>query len=159
MRTAPLLLAVCLTGCGPYVMNPLTVGDDLSATDVCAAVPVAAVEDAMGRKTVTGPTRTQWASSAATSGCAYDAGKDGAEARFGYLILVPATVVDEQPLVMKTDVAGLGKKAFFTNGADARQLWVKATDKTGFVVALGDVPREEGCKKLAQMFAGALKAP
>jgi hypothetical protein len=158
MRLVP-FFASCLVGCGPYVMNPLTVGDDLSATDLCAAVPTAAVEDAMGKKAVAAPTRTRWANSAATSGCAWDAGKSGAEARFAYLILVPASEVDAQPKVMPADVAGLGKAAFFTNGADARQLWVKATDKTGFVVALGDVPREDGCKKLAQMFVSALKAP
>jgi hypothetical protein len=51
----------------------------------------------------------------------------------------------------------MGISAYFNNGADARQLWVKVTDKVALVVAFGDVPNEEGSRAIAKLVLAAIK--
>ena len=64
---------------------------------------------------------------------------------------------DNQPLYLNTDVSGLGDDAYFNNGADARQLWVKIDNKVAFVVAFGDVEKEAGAKAIATLLLAAIK--
>jgi hypothetical protein len=60
-------------------------------------------------------------------------------------------------LNLNVNVGGFGQEAYFNNGADARQLWVKVNDTVAFVIAFGDVPKEEGAKATAQLLIAAIK--
>jgi hypothetical protein len=137
---------------------PITVGGDLTQIDVCAAIPQEDIEAVMGSKLAKAPERFDYYDTGDTSGCWYEAKKDAdGEAHFGYVVLTPVEVYDDQPLYMNVDVSGLGDAAYFNNGADARQLWVRIDDKVAFVVAFGDVPREEGAQALARLVAAAIR--
>ena len=136
----------------------MVAGDDLSRIDVCQAIPQPDIEAVMGRKLAAAPDRTEYGDEPGTSGCSYDAGQDsGGNAVFGYVILTPVEVYAEQPLYLEENVAGLGQEAYFNNGADARQLWVKVNERVAFVVAFGDVPNEDGAKIIAQLVAAAIQ--
>lgn len=63
----------------------------------------------------------------------------------------------KQPLYKKTDVVGVGDHAYFNNGADTRQLWVKINGKVTFVVAFGDVANEDGATALGKLVVAAIK--
>ncbi len=52
---------------------------------------------------------------------------------------------------------GIGERAYFNNGADARQLWVKVGDRVAFVVAFGDETNEEAATALAKRIAAAIE--
>ncbi len=54
-------------------------------------------------------------------------------------------------------MGGFGDSAYFNNGADARQLWVKIDNRVAFVVAFGDVPWEDGAKAIAKLVAAAIQ--
>jgi hypothetical protein len=137
---------------------PITLGSDLGKIDVCRAVPRETMEALLGRKLATPPEPFAYGGEAQSSGCAYDGGKDSAgNAVFGYVAFTPASVYASQPLSQKADVAGIGQSAYFTNGADARQLWVKVNERVALVAAFGDKPNEEGTKKLAALLLEALK--
>jgi hypothetical protein len=73
------------------------------------------------------------------------------------VVLTPVSTYGEQPLYQESEVSGIGDEAYFNNGADARQLWVKIGDKVAFVVAFGDVPKEAGAKAIAQLVAAAIR--
>jgi hypothetical protein len=112
----------------------------------------------MGCKLVSPPQTFTYYDTNGTSGCTYDAGKDSSgEAHFGYVVLTPLSVYGEQPLYKNADVSGIGDSAYFNNGADARQLWVKIDNKVAFVVAFGDQPKEEGAKAIARLVVAALR--
>jgi hypothetical protein len=136
---------------------PIEIGSNLSAVDLCKAIPQEDIEAVMGRKLVGEPERFEFYDTSGTSGCAYDAGKDGSgNAHFGYVVLTPVSVYGSQPLYNDADVSGIGESAYFNNGADARQLWVKVDDRVAFVVAFGDEPREEGSRALARLVIAAI---
>ena len=48
-------------------------------------------------------------------------------------------------------------EAYFNNGADTRQLWVKMNDQVAFVVAFGDLAKEAGAQAIAKLVAAAIK--
>ena len=136
---------------------PLDVSGALDKIDVCQAIPKEDIEAVMGRKLVSAPERFEYYDSTGTSGCWYDSGKDASgEAHFGYVVLAPAQVYGDQPLYKNTDVKGIGQEAYFNNGADARQLWVKVSDRLAFVVAFGDIAKEDGSQALAKLVAAAI---
>ena len=137
---------------------PITLQADLTAIDLCQAIPVEDIEAVMGRKLASDPERFEYYDTPGSSGCAYDAGKssDG-EAFFGYVVLTPIEAYNNQPLYNDVDVFDIGQEAYFNNGADARQLWVKVNDQVALVVAFGDVPIEEGCKALAELVLAAIQ--
>jgi hypothetical protein len=136
---------------------PVTIGSDLTQVDLCKAIPVEDIEAVMGRKLVGKPQRFEYYDASGTSGCTYDAGKDASgNAYFGYVVLTPLEVYDNQPLYLNVDVPGIGDSAYFNNGADARQLWVKS-GRVAFVVAFGDQAEEEGAKAIARLVIAALK--
>src|SRR5215467_14207330 len=116
----------------------IAISSDLSKIDVCHAIPKEDVEAVMGRKLV----KTQpfaYYETAGSGGCWYEAAKDkDGEAHFGYVAF--------------TRVA-----AYYNNGADARQLWVKINDRVAMVVAFGDVPKEAGARALAELVLAAAK--
>jgi hypothetical protein len=137
---------------------PISVGSDLSAVDLCQAIPQEDIEAVMGRKLTSAPAKFEYYDTPATNGCSYDAGKDSSgAAHFGYVILTPLDVYGNQPLSKDQNVSGLGQEAYFNNGADARQLWVKVNDKLAFVVAFGDEPNEQGALAIAKLMMAAIQ--
>jgi hypothetical protein len=136
---------------------PITIGADLTQIDVCAAIPQEDIEAVMGSQLAKAPERFDYYDTGDSGGCWYEAKKDAdGEAHFGYVVLTPVDAYDDQPLYMNVDVSGIGDAAYFNNGADARQLWVRLDDKVAFVVAFGDVPREEGAQALARLLVAAI---
>jgi hypothetical protein len=137
---------------------PITIGGDLTQVDVCRAVPQEDIEAVMGRKLVSAPQRFEYYDTSGTSGCSYDAGKDASgEAHYGYVVLTPVDVYDNQPLYQNVGVSGIGESAYFNNGADTRQLWVKVNDEVAFVVAFGDVANEDNERAIAKLVVAAIK--
>ncbi len=137
---------------------PITLQADLTAIDLCQAIPVEDIEAVMGRKLASDPQFFEYYDTTGSSGCAYSASKssDG-EAFFGYVVLTPIEAYNNQPLYLDEDVFDIGQEAYFNNGADARQLWVKINDQVAMVVAFGDVAIEDGCKALAELVLAAIK--
>ena len=139
---------------------PIRICSDLGQVDLCQAIPKEDIEAAMGRKLIAAPERFEYYDTAGTSGCSYDAGKDSSgNAHFGYVVLTPVEVYNTQPLYLNTEVDNIGQEAYFNNGADARQLWVKVNDNLAFVVAFGDQPIEEGAKAIARLTLAAIILP
>jgi hypothetical protein len=137
---------------------PITITSDLTQIDLCQAIPQEDIEAVMGRKLAKAPERFSYYDTGGSSGCQYEAKKDSdGEAHFGYVVLTPVNEYDNQPLYLDTDVSGLGDEAYFNNGADARQLWVKIENKVSFVVAFGDVENEEGAKAIAALLLAAIQ--
>jgi len=137
---------------------PMAIGSDLTAIDVCQAIPREDMEALMGKQLAQAPEGFDYSETGDTSGCWYQAkpASDG-EAFFSYVVLTPLHYYDEQPLYLNEDVSGIGDEAYFNNGADARQLWVKIDDKVAFVVANGDVENEAGLLALAKLVAAAIE--
>jgi hypothetical protein len=139
---------------------PIKIGSDLTTIDVCQAIPKEDIEAVMGRKLVSAPQRFKYYDAQGTSGCSYDSGKDASgSANFGYVVVTPVEVYNTQPLYKKADVKGFGEEAYFNNGADARQLWVKVNEKVAFVVAFGDQPKEDGAMAIAKLVLAAIVLP
>jgi hypothetical protein len=137
---------------------PITLSPNLTTINVCLAVPTEDIQAVMGRELVKAPKRFEYYDSVGTSGCTYDAGKDSeGGAHFGYVVLTPASVYASQPLYKNIAVSGLGKSAYFNNGADARQLWVKVNDQVALVVAFGDEPNESGATAMAKLILAAIR--
>jgi hypothetical protein len=88
----------------------------------------------------------------------YDAAKEASgEAHYGYVVLTPVAAYAEQPLYLNVEVTGLGSEAYFNNGADTRQLWVKIDDRAAFVVAFGDIANEDYEKAIARLLVSAIR--
>lgn len=137
---------------------PITLGNDLTQIDVCRAIPQEDIEAVMGAKLSAAPKPATHDDIPGESGCSYESAKDSnGDAHFGYVIFTPVEAYNNQPLYQDVKVSGLGQEAYFNNGAAARELWVKVNDTTAFVVAFGDVPREDGCKALAQLILAAIQ--
>jgi hypothetical protein len=136
---------------------PIKIGSDLTAVDICQAIPREDIEAVMGRKLISAPQHFNYYDTPGAGGCSYDAGKDASgSAYFGYVVLTPIEAYNTQPLYKNVDVKDIGQAAYFNNGADARQLWVKINEKVAFVVAFGDEPREEGARAIAKLVLAAI---
>jgi hypothetical protein len=136
----------------------ITISSDLTGIDLCQAIPAADFEAVLGRKLVGAPERFDYYGTAGASGCMFDAGKDAAKtAYYGYVVLTPVTEYDNQPLYLNVEVSGLGDEAYFNNGADVRQLWVRLNGKVAFVVGIGDLANEAGARAIAQLVLAAIK--
>ncbi|RMG63488.1 MAG: DUF3558 domain-containing protein [Chloroflexi bacterium] len=155
-----------LTACGggspttlaPVTLAPLTLPPELAGLDLCAAIPPAALEAVLGRKLVSAPARFEYPDAPGSAGCQYDAGQDSqGNALFAYVALAAPDTYDRQPRYQDQSVSGIGDAAYFNNGADARQLWVRL-DKVALVVAIGGVPNETGLKQLAVLLVDAIRA-
>jgi hypothetical protein len=130
----------------------------LTELRMCTAVPPAVVEAVLGRKLVSAPAWFEYPDAPGSTGCQYDAGQDSAgNALFAYIALTPPHIFDQQPRYQDQPVSGIGDTAYFNNGPDARQLWVKL-DKVALVVAIGDAPNEAGLKQLATLLVDAIRA-
>jgi len=163
------ILIIAALACGPLggggaapsssgTVAPITIGPDLTQIDVCAAVPQSIMEGAIGRKLVSSPEKFNFYDTAGASGCTYDAGKDSNnQAYYGYVVLTPLAEYDNQPLYQNKDISGVGDAAYFNNGADARQLWVRIDGKVAFVVAVGDVADEAKEQEVAKLVAAAIR--
>jgi len=162
------VLIIAAIACGPAAgsspseptaaIAPITLGGDLTAINLCDAIPKEDMEALMGKNLAKDPEKFDYYGEGDTSGCMYEAAKasDG-EAFFSYVVLTPVTAYDNQPLYLNVDVPGLGQEAYYNNGADARQLWVKVNDTVAFVVANGDVENEAGQKSIAQLMLAAIQ--
>ena len=140
------------------LIAPITITNDLTQINLCQAIPQEDIEAVMGRKLDKAPEPFSYYDTGGSSGCQYEAKKDSdGEAHFGYVVLTPVAEYDNQPLYLNTDVSGLGDEAYFNNGADARQLWVKIDNKVAFVVAFGDVENEAGAKAIATLLLAAIR--
>jgi len=136
----------------------LTLGPDLTTIDLCQAIPTADIEAVLGRKLAKAPERFDFYQTPGASGCMYEAAKGAnGEAHYGYVVLTPVVVYGQQPLVLKADVSGIGSEAYFNNGADTRQLWVKIDNQAAFVVAFGDIANEDYEKAIARLVVAAIK--
>jgi hypothetical protein len=136
---------------------PIIIGDDLTSIDLCVAIPQEDIEAVMGVTLVQAPSRFTDQIEGA-SGCFYKGPTDSdREAHFGYVVLTPLEAYDNQPLYENVDVSDIGDEAYLNNGPDARQLWVKLSNKVAFVVAFGDVPNEEGAKAIAKLLVEAIQ--
>ncbi len=130
----------------------------LSELDVCAAIPSATLRDVLGGDLVSAPARFEYPGESGSAGCVYDAGQDSqGNARFAYIALTAPDAYERQPRYQDQSVNGIGNAAYFNNGPDARQLWVRL-DKVALVVAIGDVPNEAGLKQLATLLVDAIRA-
>jgi len=138
---------------------PITISADLTSIDVCQAIPQEDIEAVMRLKLVEPPTPYTLRNADGTSGCYYEGPTDHDPTirHFGYVILTPLDVYDNQPLFQNMDVSGIGDGAYFNKGGDARQLWVKVGNKVAFVVGFGDIPNEEGAKAIAKLLVAAIK--
>jgi hypothetical protein len=160
------VLIVALLACGRSISKsepkaavaPINISGDLTKIDLCQAVPVADFEAAMGRKLVGKPKPFEYYDTTGTAGCWFDGGKDSSgEAYYGYVVLTPISVYNEQPLHKNVAVDSIGDEAYFNNGADTRQLWVKIDNKVAFVVALGDRDDEATARAIARLVVAAIK--
>jgi hypothetical protein len=139
-------------------VDPITISDDLTSIDLCKVIPQTDIETVMRVKLAEPPTRYTLRNADGTSGCYYEGPTDSdRERHFGYVILTPLEVYENQRLNQKEDVAGIGDEAYFNKGGDARQLWVKLNDKAAFVIGFGDVAKDEGAQALAKLIVAALK--
>jgi hypothetical protein len=161
---ALLLLAVLACGSASSVsapkatVAPILLGSDLTTIDVCQAIPQEDMEAVMGRKLISAPQPFDYYETPDASGCMYDGGKDATgEAHYGYVVFTPIDAYNSQPLYEDVAVSGIGESAYFNNGADTRQLWVKVNEAVAFVVANGDRANEEGLQALATLIVAAIK--
>ena len=136
----------------------ITISADLTSIDLCKAISQADIEAVMRVKLAEPPTRYTLRNAVGTSGCYYEGPTDSdRERHFGYVILTPLEVYDNQALNQNVEVSGIGDEAYFNKGGDARQLWVKVDNKVAFVVAFGDVAKEEGAKAIARLLVEAIR--
>jgi hypothetical protein len=139
-------------------IDPITISEDLTSIDLCQAIPQEDIEAAMGVQLAEPPTRYTLRNAEGSSGCYYEGPTDSdRERHFGYVVLTPLEVYDNQTLFQNEDVPGIGNAAYFNQGRDARQLWVKVDDKVAFVVTFGDVAKEQGAKAIAKLMVEAIK--
>ena len=136
---------------------PILIGADLTTIDLCQAIPLEDIQAAMGYKLDSAPERFNYYDTAGASGCEYFAKADADGAHFGYVVLMPVEEYASQPLYKNVSVSGIGAEAYFNNGADARQLWVKVNDRVAFVVAFGDQPNEAGAQAIAKLVVAAIQ--
>lgn len=137
---------------------PITLSGDLTQIDLCQAIPPQNIEAVMGRSLSKSPERFAYYDSPASSGCAYTGESDpSGEAHYGYVVLTPVDTYNTQPLYLNVPVTGLGQEAYFNNGADTRQLWVKVNDSAAFVVAFGDIANEDYERAIAALMLAAIQ--
>ncbi|HEX2697281.1 MAG TPA: hypothetical protein VHM28_06190 [Anaerolineales bacterium] len=149
-----------LTG-GPISLVPIphiALTADLTQINVCQVIPQQNMEALIGRKLDKAPEQFNYYDTGGSSGCTYEGAKDSdGESHYAYVVLTPAAEYNNQPLYLNVSVSGLGQEAYFNNGADARQLWVKVNDQVAFVIAHGDIENEVGMQQLAQLLVAALQ--
>ena len=139
-------------------VSPITLGSDLTTLDICQAIPREDMQAVMGRKLASDPQPFTYYDTPGASGCMYDGGKDASgEAYYSYVVFTPVEAYNDQPLYQDAAVSGIGASAYFNNGADTRQLWVKVNDAVAFVVANGDVANEDGLKDIARLVVAAIR--
>ena len=135
----------------------ITLGQDLTTIDLCRAIPTEDIEAVLGRKLAKAPERFDFYKTPGASGCTYEAAKEASgEAHYGYVVLTPVAVYAQQPLYLNVDVNGIGSEAYFNNGGDTRQLWVKIDNRVAFVVAFGDIANEDYEKAIARLLVTAI---
>lgn len=140
-------------------ISPITIGDDLTVIDLCAAIPPTDIETVMNVKLTESPRLYSYPYTEGTSGCYFEGPWDNVSRvnNFAYVVLTPLEVYDSQTLYQNEEVSGIGDEAYFNGAPDERELWVKLENKAAFVVYFGDVPREAGAKALAKLMVDAIQ--
>ena len=140
-------------------ISPITIGDDLTSVDVCAAIPPEDIEAVMLVKLAKAPKPYTYRYTEGTSGCYYEGSYDNTtpDVQFAYVVLTPLEAYDNQTLYQNEEVSGIGDQAYFNGTSDKRELWVKLDNKVAFVVAFGDIPKEEGAKAIAKLMVEAIQ--
>jgi hypothetical protein len=152
-QPAPTSVPLALTPIAPFA-----IGEDLTGIDLCQAIPREDVEAVLGRALAKNPERFDFYGTSGASGCSYEGAKDAdGEAHYGYVALMPVAEFDNQPLYLNVDVTGLGDQAYFNNGGDTRQLWVRIGDKVAVVVAFGDIANEGYERAIAELMVAAIQ--
>ena len=155
---ATIFLSAC--GASAQAVTPVSVGPlDLpdfskwSAEDVCKVLSTDTVEEIMGRKLQSVPQPFD-DSTYLGKGCAYDAGKTGTDAYFGYIALAPRSLYEDNRRVGSNvmDIRDFGLESFRADGADAEQFWVKLSDEYALVTGIGDKPNLYTARLLAKTF-------
>jgi hypothetical protein len=145
MRNAAIVFILLMSACGQRNTSdgkPMLDGN-------CGYLTRGEVEEVLGRALDSEPTEIA-EEYLGGKGCSYSAGKDGqGNAYFAYAI-----VSDEKTFEMNATnteaVSGIGDQAYTFNGPDAQQLWVRQGSKY-VMIAIGDAPNLDGCKKLASL--------
>jgi hypothetical protein len=140
-------------------ISPITIGDDLTLIDVCEAIPQEDIEAVMLVKLPNPPSHHTYRYTKGTSGCYYEGPTDNTtkDMQFGYVVLTPLEVYDNQTLYQNVEVSGIGDQAYFNGPSDKRELWVKIETKVAFVISFGNVPKEEGAKAIAKLMVEAIQ--
>lgn len=140
-------------------ISPITIGDDLTVIDVCAAIPVENIETVMLVKLAQQPKHFSYPYTEGTSGCYYEGSVDNTtpDVQFAYVVLTPLEVYDNQTLYQQEMVSDVGDEAYFNGTSDKRELWVRLENKVAFVVCFGDLPKEAGAKAIAKLMVEAIQ--
>jgi len=158
--TLTLFLVACGVSDSPLKVEPASVSSlrlpdfsSWSAEAVCKVLSTDTVAEVLGRDLKSKPQPFDDPAYLG-KGCAYDAGKGGANAYFAYIALAPSPLYEDNRRAgfAVREVNDFGLEAFHANGADAEQLWIKLSDEYALVVAIGDEPNPEGARLIAKTF-------
>jgi hypothetical protein len=115
----------------------------------CGYLTRGEVEEVLGRALDSEPTEIA-EGVAGRKGLLLSAGKESqGNANFAYAINRDKKTF-EMNATNTEAVSGIGDQAYTFNGPDAQQLWVKQGSKY-VMIAIGDAPDLDGCKKLAAL--------
>lgn len=150
----PLLVWLVLFSCGQKKTSEQPSTEQPSLVGVCGYLTKQEIEIALGRDLVEDPTEIN-EEYLGGRGCSYSGKKDAdGEAHFGYVVFPLAEEFDKVRNGKKAE--GVGDEAYYVSGPDAQQLWVRKGELY-VMVAIGDVPKPEASKKLAELVLQRLK--
>ncbi|MCX7636970.1 MAG: hypothetical protein N2044_03890 [Cyclobacteriaceae bacterium] len=133
--------------------NETSSAEQPSFQGICGYLTISEMEDALGVN-LTG-TPEEFSDADMGTGCSFNGAEGGGNANFGYIAAGGSSGFEKA----KTGepVVDVGDEAYLVNGADALQLWARQGNNY-VVVALGDKPRPEPCKKLARLLLQRFEA-
>lgn len=148
----PILVFSCNTRKASEHQIPESSAEQPSLQGSCGYLTVQEAEEALGTK-LTEPFEA-FSDADMGAGCSF-AGKDsGGHANFGYVAFGGVAGFEKARAGEK--VNDVGDEAYFVNGADALQLWARRGNHY-VMVALGDNPRPDACRKLAGLLLKRLE--
>lgn len=118
----------------------------------CGYLTQGEIEDALGVPLSAAP--EEFTDADMGAGCSFAGADTGGNANFGYVAFGGVQGFEKARTGEKT--AEVGDEAYFVHGADALQLWARQGNNY-VVVALGDKPRPDACKKLIRLLLHRLE--
>lgn len=118
----------------------------------CGYLTEREMEDALGVRLAEPP--ETFSDALMGTGCSFAGEDTGRNANFGYVAFGGSQGFENARTGEK--ISEVGDEAYFVHGADALQLWARE-ENTYVVVALGDEPRPDACKKLTRLLLQRLK--